>query len=205
MPQSMQTRLQQRQQIEKLLQSGGIYHGLQARSAIVGARAAKAGDDSENNIRFILTTEMPATVFDWRQYDFVEEVLLMEGMMVPAIKQVPFLDSHNRRSVDDVMGHVSDFADLTVEEFAAKDGLVSFAADEKSQRTKQKIIDRHLTDGSVGYEVLKSIWIPEGEEAAVNGRIFAGPVKVSYQWLLKEYSATPIGADVLAKVRAIIH
>lgn len=192
---------QRKQMIESALRDAGIYRGLQVRS---GTTVRGDGDGGEEEIRFVLTTEMPATIFDWRQYDFVDEVLLMDGMMVPAIKQVPFLDSHNRRSVDDVLGHVDDFQDVTISEYGGKDGLVHFAADEKSQRTKQKVIDRHITDGSVGYEVLKSIWIPDGEEAAVNGRVFAGPLKVSYQWLLKEYSATPIGADVLAKVKDLV-
>jgi len=201
---------QRNKEIENTLRAAGLYRGLQVRSGSVApvtpTRAAKKGaTDADTAIRFVLSTEMPATVFDWRQYDFVEEVLLMDGMIVPAIKQVPFLDSHNRRSVDDVLGHVNDFQELTVETYQAKDGLVNFAADEKSQRTRQKVIDGHITDGSIGYKVIKSVWIPVGDEAVVNGRIFAGPLKVSYQWLLKEYSATPIGADVLAKVRAIIH
>ena len=45
--------------------------------------------------------------------------------------------------------------------------------------------------------------IPEGTEAAVKGRTFAGPLKVSYEWTLKEFSITPIGADTLAKVRSL--
>ena len=188
--------------IQQELETAGLYPGMQARSFGTAVRADK--DDTEKEkIRWILTSEQPATVFDWNRWDFVEEVLLMDGMLVPANKQVPFLDSHSRGSVDDILGSVTDFQQLEVAGFAACDGLVGFAADEKSQRTRQKALDGHLTDGSVGYEVIRSVWIPEEEEAAVKGRIFQGPLKVSYQWMLKEFSGTPIGADTLAKVRSL--
>jgi len=191
----------QKQQIEQLLRTVGMYPGLWSR----GATAVKRADSEKSTDGYLwaLTSEMPAVVFDWDRWDFVEEVLLMDGMMVPAIGQVPLLDSHNRNSVDDVLGHVRDFSESTAGQYAARDGKVFFAADEKSQRTEQKVVDRHLLDGSVGYQVNKAVWIPEGTEAAVGGRVFQGPLKVSYSWLLKEFSVTPVGADVLAKVRTL--
>ena len=65
----------------------------------------------------------------------------------------------------------------------------------------QKVLDGHITDGSVGYAVTRAIWVPDGTEAAINGKIYQGPLKVSTEWSLKEFSITPIGADTLAKVR----
>ncbi len=192
-----------RRQIENELIRAGIYPGLQVR---IGAcrTAGRAGDPAEDgSLRWILTTEQPATVFDWMRFDFVDEILLMDGMTVPAIKQVPFLDSHSRRSVDDILGSVSDFQPLRVAGYEAVSGAVNFAADDKSQRTMQKALDGHLTDGSVGYAITRSIWIPDGEKAIVRGRQFEGPLKVSYEWALKEFSGTPIGADTLAKVRSL--
>lgn len=190
---------EQRAAIRREFERAGIYEGLQVRSHC----SARAAGRDEDSLRWVLTTEQPAVVFDWNRFDFVEEVLLMDGMETPAIKQVPFLDSHSRRSVDDVLGSVTDFQTLKTGGFAGVDGLVNFAMDEKSQRTKQKVIDGHLTDGSIGYGVMKSVWIPDEEEASVHGRIFTGPLKVSYRWLLKEFSGTPIGADTLAKVRSL--
>jgi phage major head subunit gpT-like protein len=55
---------------------------------------------------------------------------------------------------------------------------------------------------SVGYRVLESTWVPDGERAVIQGREYTGPVKVATRWELKEVSLTPIGADSLAKVRA---
>ena len=194
--------LRQQQQIRKELETAGLMFGTQSRAAALIIRGEESNQDSPG-LDWILTSEKPTTIFDWNRWDFVNEILLMDGMLVPAIGQVPFLDSHNRQSVDDVLGHVKDFSETTAGEYPAKAAIVHTASDDKSVRTRQKIDEGHITDGSVGYEVLKSVWIPEGEEAVVKGRRFVGPVKVSYSWSLKEFSATPIGADVLAKVRLL--
>lgn len=193
-----------RQQIEAALRTAGIHRGISVRSAVLASRekpAAEAGADA--GMEWTLSTELPAVVWDWDRYDFVEEVLLADGMEVPAIGQVPLLDSHNRYSAKDVLGHVRDFRAVDAGEFKGQSGMVYFAADEDSQIIKQKVADRHITDGSVGYQVLRSIWVPEGTEVLIDGRLFAGPLKVSRKWSLKEFSITPIGADVLAKVRLL--
>lgn len=151
-----------------------------------------------------LATELPAVLFDWDRYEFVNEVLIMDGMLAPAVGQVPLLDSHQRHSVDDVLGSVRGFSESIAGQYAARDGLVLFAADERSKITRQKVIDRHLIDGSVGYRVHKSIWIPaDSEPITVLGKSYEGPLKVSYSWTVKEFSVTPIGADMLVKVRTL--
>lgn len=186
-----------RRQIETDLRTVGIHPGTSVRSMALRAPI----EDGDDGFEWILSTELPATVWDWDRYDFVFEVLLADGMLVPSSGQVPLLDSHNRWSALDVLGHVRDFAETMAGEFPARTGRARFAADQKSQTIKQKVVDGHLTDGSVGYQVLKSIWIPEGMTVTVAGKSFNGPLKVSTQWSLKEFSVTPIGADVLAKVR----
>lgn len=196
-----------RAEIAATFARAGIAPGTLVRAAAVGAGhasdQARASQAEDGSLTWTLTTEQPATVFDWDRWDFVDEVLLMDGLVLPGIKQVPLLDSHNRGTVDDHLGSVTAFAVSTAGGHRAIDGSVRFAADDKSQRTLQKVLDGHITDGSVGYRVLKSIWIPEGTEATVKGRTFAGPVKVSHEWSLKEFSITPIGADTLAKVRSL--
>ncbi len=190
-----------RQEIEKQLRSVGIHHGMWARSAAMGKRVA--GESDDGGMEWILSTEKPTLIFDWDRWDFVEEILLADGMLVPANNQVVFLDSHNRSSVKDVFGHVRDFKEAEVGGFFARSGMVHFAEDDDSQAAKKKVEGGHITDGSVGYQPTKSVWVPEGEEVSFQGRIFEGPVRVTYQWLLKEFSITPIGADVLAKVRLL--
>ena len=189
-----------RTDIERVLRAAGIHPGTWARAARLESRAA-SGDDGA--LEWILTTERPTLVFDWERWELVEEVLLADGMLVPACGQVPLLDSHNRFSVDDVLGHVRDFKEATAGEYPARTATVRFAEDAKSQSALGKVTGGHITDGSVGYRVLKSVYVPEGEQVAVNGRMFDGPVRVTYSWELKEFSITPIGADVLAKVQRL--
>jgi len=196
-----QNNLQNRQAIEAVLREAGIYNGTSTRSASL--RAEMEGETDDPALDWILTTELPAVVWDWERWEFVNEVLLADGMMIPASGQVPLLDSHKRNSALDVLGHVRDFAEAMAGEYPARSGKVRFAADATSQIVKQKIIDKHITDGSVGYQVTKSIWVPEEMTVTVGGRTFTGPLKVSSEWSLKEFSITPIGADVLAKVRRL--
>lgn len=153
-------------------------------------------------IRWILATEQPATVYDWTRDELVQEVLLMDGMVAPENGQVPLLDVHSRWSCDDQIGSVTNFTDTMSGDVPSKDGLIRFASDEKSQRTKQKVIDGHLTDGSAGYRVLRSIWIPEGTEAVIRNRTFKGQLKVTLEWAIKEFSLMPIGADSFSKKRS---
>ena len=200
-----------RSDIEKTLVSAGIHPGSWARAAQLAkptkrAKGSAKGAD-QGSFDWILTTEKPTIVWDWERWEFVEEILLADGMLVPANNQVVLLDSHQRYSVKDVLGHVRNFSEEITGEFPARSGLVFFASDIDSVSAREKVEGNHITDGSVGYQPIKFVWVPEGEEVSVNGRIFSGGsngIRVTYQWLLKEFSITPIGADVLAKVRELL-
>ena len=119
---------QKRQAIESALKATGIRRGMCIRSAAM--RSSTPAADETGGLDWILSTELPATVFDWDEYDFVSEVLLANGMMVPASGQVPLLDSHNRQSALDVLGHVRDFSEVTVGTYPGRSGRVHFAADQ---------------------------------------------------------------------------
>jgi hypothetical protein len=193
-----------RSEIEKALRDAGIHPGTWARDAGIAKVQRAEADEKSGGFEWILSTEKPAVVWDWERWEFVEEILLADGMLIPANNQVVLLDSHSRNSVKDVLGHVRDFAEAVVGEYPARSGMVHFAGNVDSQDARAKVEGKHITDGSVGYQPMKSVWVPEGEELAIGGRIFkAGPsgLRVTYQWLLREFSITPIGADVLAKVR----
>lgn len=194
-PQNIQTR----GQVEDVLKQAGIHQGSWARAA----HLQRAEPKESGGFEWVLTSEKPTTIFDWERWELVEEVLLADGMLVPANGQVVLLDSHSRYSVKDVLGHVTSFKEGESGEFAARIGTVFFAGDKFSQDARDKVEGGHITDGSVGYQPVKSVWVPEEEQVSVNGRIFDGPVRVTYQWLLKEFSITPIGADVLAKVQRL--
>lgn len=194
-----------RAEITAIMGRAGLLPGVSARTTTLAAASSRSASspDDDGGLRWVLTTEAPATVFDWQRYEFVDEILLMDGLVLPDNRQVPLLDAHSRWSVDDILGSVTDFTTGEAGGHAAIEATVRFAADDRSQRARQKVVDGHLTDGSVGYRVTGSVWVPAGERAAIRGRLFAGPVKVSHEWHLKEFSVTPIGADALAKVRSL--
>ena len=164
--------------------------------------APQSINEEDKTARFTATTEQPAMVWDWERFDVINEVLRMDGVVLPKSGQVPLLDSHSRESVQNILGSARGF------DFGERDGhdsletIVRFADDEASQSAFAKVKAGHLTDVSVGYRVLESTWVPDGERAIIDGRDYAGPIKVAKKWELKEVSLTPIGADNLAKVRS---
>ena len=198
-----QNKYNTRSEIVKTLRTAGIERGNWARTAhrVEKKQNKRAEADESGAFDWILTTEKPTLVWDWERWEFVEEILLADGMLVPAIGQVVLLDSHSRYSVKDVLGHVNNFTESESGGYMARSGAVHFADDAASKDARTKVEGRHITDGSVGYQPTKTVWVPEGEEVSVKGRIFTGPVRVTYEWQLREFSLTPIGADVLAKVR----
>jgi len=154
--------------------------------------------EDDRSVEFVISTEEPATVFDFERMDFVPEVLVQSGLVIPSNKQVPFQDSHSRESVTDVLGSFRDIrqeGNVTV-------GRAYFSRRQKAYDAYQDVRDGHITDVSVGYEVTEATWIPEGTRAYVGGREYVGPMKVSTRWNLKEVSLVAIGADKFAKVRA---
>ena len=202
-----------RKQIDEIFARAGIRQGMEVRSAAIlpkkaGAVTARALPQAreDGSFSWTLTTEQPSTIFDWERYDFIDEILLADGIVIPESGQVPLLNSHSRYSVADQLGSVRGFSLGQSGIYKSLEGLVFFSeADDTSRSARAKVLEGHLTDGSVGYRVEKSIYIQDGEEAYVQGEIYKGPVKVSYRARLMEFSVTPIGADTLAKVRGLCH
>lgn len=186
-----------RDKITNFLSRAGMRPGLQVRSA--GVRAPDP--DNKDDIRMVLFTENPVEVFDWKTFEFWDEVLLADGVVYPGINQIPLLNCHNMHTVENLLGHVEDFQKISTGDVAGNDGQVLFAADQLSQDTRQKVLDRHLTDGSLGYITDGVVYIAAGAEAKVKGKVFQGPLKVAYDFRCPEYSMTPIGADILSKVK----
>jgi len=149
------------------------------------------------SVQATLATESPVKVFDFRTMDFVDEVLLMSGVVIPNSKQVPLLDSHQRSSTHNVLGSCRNIR---------KDNnkLLSdiyFSDDNQGQVTEKKVRDGHITDLSVGYQVKSYVDLGVGETKSFNGVKITGPVRVATEWELWEASVTPIGADENSKTR----
>lgn len=159
-------------------------------------------NEAERSVEVVASTEDPVVVFDWETYRPVREVLLMSGCQVPDIGQVPLLDTHSRCRVADVLGS---FRNIHVEQGPKGPQLAGknvFSATEDGEKPFQKVLEGHVTDVSIGYDVIAYMEIKEGQSAEIEGRMFEGPLRVSTQWKIFELSLCPIGADDKAKIRA---
>ena len=158
----------------------------------------KSFDEENNSVRVVAVTENPVRVWSTSRSDFVDEILLVEGFNLPPSGKIPLLDSHNRGSVNSVLG--------SARRFAPVDGKlecdVFFSGTDVGRNAALNVKEGHLTDFSVGYLPLESCYVEEGETKDINGRIFEGPVLVTSRWNLKELSLTPVGADQNATARS---
>lgn len=145
-------------------------------------------------VQAVMATEAPVRIWDW-DHGLTDEVLLMSGANYPF--QVPLLDSHDRGSVDTVLGSVSGIAiqgEIMV-------GLVAFSTVPRADDALVKVQEGHLTDFSIGYVVEEAVFVPQGQSQTVEGKTFQGPVKIGTRWTVKELSLCPIGADAQAQAR----
>jgi len=194
---------EQKEKIHQELERSGLAFGFSARSA--GMRLAPESFDQEASAcRFVASTEQPAMVWDWERWDFVNEVLLRDGMVLPESGSVRLLDTHSRGSVQDVLGSATDFQACKVGDFEGTDCAVTFSSVAEGRDAATKVREGHITDVSVGYMVTESYWLAAGEKQKINGKEYEGPVKVSTRWEPRELSLVPIGADNLAKVRSLV-
>lgn len=157
-------------------------------------------NDDDRSVDVVCSTEQPCMVLDWDRWEIVPEVLLMSGCQMPAARQVPLLDSHQRYATSDVIGSCREMRI----EGAQLVGRACYSTAPEAEGPYLKMKEGHLTDYSIGYRYDKkdAVWIAEGESGIVDGRTFTGPVKVVRKWTVKELSACPIGADDMAKARA---
>lgn len=160
---------------------------------------AKTFSEDTRSVDAVISTETPVLMPDYNRMEMVPEVLLSKGAEFPKGRQIPFLDSHNRYSVKDQLGSARA---ITVNEDNITATLV-FGKSASGEDALASVRDGHITDVSVGYEVLKKTYVPDGTTKTISGREFTGPVNVVTKWRLREVSLTPIGADAQAKLRGL--
>jgi hypothetical protein len=154
-------------------------------------------DVDARTIDATVSTPLPVDMPDWSRMEIVPEVLLGSGAIIPKSRQVPFLDSHNRQRVSDQLGSARDLR---------KDGENTVARlhfSETADAEFTKVREGHVTDVSVGYEVIERKYVAEGEQKKIRGVMYDGPVNVVTKWRVREVSLTPIGADEQAKLRGV--
>ncbi|WP_273523933.1 prohead protease/major capsid protein fusion protein [Mailhella massiliensis] len=177
-----------------------IFHA-SSRAVSLGRRGAPFSlNEAERSVEFTAATEQPVSVWDWEKWDVVPEVLRMDGVQLPASGQVPLLDTHDGTSVQNVLGS---FGAFRTEE-GQLIGRATFSGVQAGADAFRRVAEGHITDVSVGYEVLASTWVENGATATVEGVEYTGPVRVTTVWKLFEVSLCPVGADDRAKVRGNI-
>jgi hypothetical protein len=157
-------------------------------------------DDKTRSFELIISTEAPVMVMDLQRWEPVDEVLVSAGCKLPKSRQVPLLDSHNRWSVKEAQLGSAREIKPNQDQVSGRAYLASTEED-----VAAKVREGHITDCSAGYQVVASQRIERGESAEIGGRVYtASPnraLRVTTEWLLKEVSLCPIGADEDAKVR----
>lgn len=147
----------------------------------------------ERSVEGVIATETPVREFDYDRMEMIPRSLVMSG--VEFSRQMPLLDSHNRYSVRDQLGSIRDIrvdGDKLI-------GRMVFSAAAEDEWTKVR--EGHVTDISVGFQVLKQVYVPEKTSQKIGDRSFNGPINVATKWRAFEGSITPIGADDKAKLR----
>ncbi len=153
-------------------------------------------NETDRSVEGIIASENPVNEFDWDRYEYVPRVLLMSGADFPK-GQMPLLDCHNRYTVACQFGSIRN---MRVESDKLPGTLVFSTAAEDAWI---KVREGHVTDISVGFQILAQTYIPEKTTQKLGGRNFTGPLNVATSWRAYEGSITPIGADEMCKMRGL--
>lgn len=182
-------------------QGGGDIDNPEISLRSANARAAESGDNY--CIEAVLSTEAPVLMFDRYDWEYMDEMLLASGRT--QLDHVVLLNSHNRWSVDDVLGHIENIR-------TDKNGdticdCCFDQEDEDALRIFKKYKNKHARAFSVGYTVLKFTDIAAGQSGIVDGKEYkAGPtrkLRVVTKWRVDEGSVVAIGADKKALSRSL--
>lgn len=162
---------------------------------------ANTADDNSMTIDAVLSTEDPVRMCDYDAWEMMEEVLLSDGRQ--RTDYLPMLDSHNRYSVEEVLGHMDN---IRTEGGNTVVTCHFDKNDETAVKVFRKYRDGHARGLSVGYTVKKYMDIAPGQSAVVKGRTFtaSGTIKkrIVTEWVAKEGSLVAVGADAKALTRA---
>jgi hypothetical protein len=151
--------------------------------------APSSFNPDKRSVSVIWSTGAPVQRYDF-EGGFVERLSLApEAVDLSELRGGPLLNSHNRRSVNEILGVVQD---------ASVDGTQGLATVRFSERPEAQAVMRDVADGivsrvSVGYSVSK--WATE-KDASGNR------TKTAIRWRPAEISFTAVAADPGARTRA---
>lgn len=152
-------------------------------------------DEANRSVECVLASGNPVNTYIPGMGN-VDEILNAEG--AEHSDSIPLLNCHDRWDLDKVLGSVRDFKI----ENNTLIGRLYFADTEEGKKAFELIRQGHLTTGSVGYEHIETVWIPEGQKGMAGGKEYDGPVLLTSRWKLDEFSLTPVPADPNAIVRS---
>lgn len=160
---------------------------------------AGSADENARTVEATIATEQPVTVFDFRRFEPIDEVLRMDGVELP--DQVPMLSDHFRFSIEAVLGSIRS---LRVEGSKLLGRLHFASGDDRAERAWQKVKQGHITDLSAGYRSIEFVDIAPKSTQVIKGRQYTAgerTLRITTRWAIKEGSLVPIGADPATKVR----
>ncbi len=150
-------------------------------------------DRDARTVEAIIATENPQIDLDRRTYRTVVGVLLASGM-VPT-KQVPLLDTHERFSQKSVLGSARGLM-RSGKKIAA---TVHYSTVLDAEEAFTKVEEGHLTDYSIGAQILRSVDIQPGKTKTIQGQTYTAPedmaMRVITRWRPREVSICAIGND----------
>lgn len=162
-------------------------------------------DEQNRTVPATISTEQPVTVYDPINSRAIDEVLVARGGKFPS--QLPLLDDHSRAGSQAVLGSARGIR-LVDGKWKA---TLHFAqgAGTRADEVWQLVRQGHLTDVSIGYRYDRNpssrafIDIPPGKSQLIDGQTYTAGVRtlrVVLDWMGREVSTTPIGADDQAKI-----
>lgn len=147
----------------------------------------------------VIATETPVMVYDEVRRQWVQQVLLMDGVQFRnERRQLPIVDSHNDKTVRNVFGSIRGIA-IEGDQLV---GLPEFATDEESQKIATRYNEGHLNDFSIDAQILARQYVPEGQTYTTRqGKVIEGPAEIVTQWEPHNASICATGADPNSTVR----
>lgn len=176
------------------------FGGMCSRVAVVNR---EANVEIDNGFETIATTDAPAIVVDWERWEMVREILPMKYCQMPDNDKTPVLDSHVRRSVEDILGYANGWR-TTEHELLCK-----LFISETEPDVKAKIKEGTIDSVSLGYQTdsNQTVEIPKKAVVLIDGVEYKNefeddmPLLVRTWWKGKEVSLVAIGADDAAKIK----
>lgn len=163
---------------------------------------AESADAEAMTVEAVVSTESAIRMFDFETWSPIQEILLASGRTES--EHVVLLDSHNRDSTSDCLGHVENIRT------EGSDSVARIHFDDGSEQGKdsfRKYQGQHLRSFSVGYQITQWETVKRGESREIAGRTYTADAAMDLRVVtaheIKEVSCVCIPADPGANARSL--